>query len=61
MEALFHVPLSFQQLEHNPFVLYLYAPARFQGPVSDVAIAILHTRFHAVPKLEIVAPLAAKR
>lgn len=31
-----------------------------QGPASDVAFAILHTRFHAVPKLEIVAPLAAK-
>eukprot|EP01033_Poteriospumella_lacustris_P006371 gene6371-4577_t len=60
VEALFHAPLSFQQPERNPLVQFLYAPARLQAPASDVAVAILHTRFHAVPKLETVAPLAAK-
>lgn len=60
VEALYHAPLSFQQPERNPLVQYLYAPTRLQAPASDVAVAILHTRFHAVPKLETVAPLAAK-
>ena len=32
----------------------------FGGPMSPVAIQLLHTRFQAVPKLEQIAPLAVK-
>ena len=30
------------------------------GPLSAPAVATLHTRYHAVPKLEVIAPLATK-
>ena len=29
-------------------------------PISPMAMEILHTRYHSVPKLELLAPLAAK-
>lgn len=60
VEQVFHQWLALQQPEDNPLVQYIYAAERLQGPQSDRAIALLHTRFHAVPKLETIAPLAAK-
>lgn len=47
----------------NPFTKFVYdmKPADMK-PVDEAAISqpLLHTRYHAVPKLEILAPLAAK-
>jgi iron only hydrogenase large subunit-like protein len=46
--------------DDSPLVHYLYAAERLQGPLSDEAMGLLHTRYHTVPKLEEIAPLAAK-
>lgn len=60
VEQTYHTLLQQQQPDANPLVQFLYAPERLQMPGSNAAIDVLHTRFHAVPKLETVAPLAAK-
>lgn len=60
VEQVYHSLLHFRQPEENPLVQYLYANSRLSSPASDLAISVLHTRFHAVPKLETIAPLAAK-
>ena len=46
--------------EHSPLARYLYCPERLGSPLSEAAREALHTRFHAVPKLEELAPLASK-
>ena len=46
--------------EDSPLVQFLYGPDRLERPLSAAAMELLHTRYHAVPKLEEVAPLAAK-
>ncbi len=48
----------------SPLVKYIYSKeieGRLNGgPYSDDSMALLHTRYHAVPKLEEIAPLASK-
>ena len=39
---------------------YLYHRDRLGCPNSTKAVDLLHTRYHAVPKLEQIAPLASK-
>jgi iron only hydrogenase large subunit-like protein len=46
--------------EDSPLARFLYCPERLGAPGSAAATALLHTRFHAVPKLEVLAPLAAQ-
>lgn len=46
--------------EQSPLARYLYCPERLGAPLSESAREALHTRFHAVPKLEELAPLASK-
>lgn len=46
--------------ENSPLARFLYCPERLGVPGSAAAAALLHTRFHAVPKLEVLAPLAAQ-
>jgi iron only hydrogenase large subunit-like protein len=46
--------------EHSALVQYLYDSRRLAEPMSRKAQEILHTRYHAVPKLDLVAPLAMK-
>ena len=59
MEKLFHEGVMVQRPEDSPLVRYLFNEKRL-GDNSDLSGNILHTRYHAVPKLEIIAPLAAK-
>ena len=37
-----------------------FSRGRIGTPLGPRALALLHTRYHAVPKLELVTPLAAK-
>ncbi len=60
VEKLYHDALQFRHPDDNPLVSYLYDSKRLGKPLSDAARKILHTRYHAVPKLETIAPLAAK-
>ena len=60
VEAQYHAELVFAQPDDNPLVKYLYDEKRLGQPLSNSARHILHTRYHAVPKLETIAPLAAK-
>jgi len=46
--------------EDNPLVQFLYSQDRLRCAFSEDAMSLLHTRYHAVPKLEELAPLAAK-
>jgi iron only hydrogenase large subunit-like protein len=39
---------------------FLYCPERLEKPFSKKSIKSMHTRYHAVPKLEELAPLTAK-
>lgn len=60
VEAAFHSALQLRRPEDNPLVQYVYAEDRLGGACSAQALAWLHTRYHAVPKLDVIAPLAAK-
>jgi iron only hydrogenase large subunit-like protein len=60
VEAAFHSALQPRRPEDNPFVQYVYAEERLSAPGSDAARGLLHTRYHAVPKLDVIAPLATK-
>lgn len=60
VEAEFHSQLAVRRIEDSPLVQFVYGPGFAQHPMSDAARSLLHTRYHAVPKLEILAPLAAK-
>ena len=46
--------------DESPLALLLYSPGQLSHPLSEGARALLHTRFHNVPKIEELAPLAAK-
>lgn len=60
VEKLYHETLQFRHPDESPLVRYLYDTKRLGHPLSEAARKILHTRYHAVPKLETIAPLAAK-
>lgn len=60
VESVFHAHTVLRRPDDSPLVRYLYAPERLAAPLSDAARALLHTRYHAVPKLDVIAPLAAK-
>lgn len=51
---------AFRRPESSTLVKYLYNSKRLGEPMSPSAQDILHTRYHAVPKLELVAPLVVK-
>lgn len=46
--------------EDSPLARFVYASERLGGVQAPRALELLHTRYHAVPKLELMAPLAAK-
>lgn len=46
--------------EDSKLAKYIYSPEFLEHPSSSKSIELLHTRYHAVPKLETVAPLATK-
>lgn len=60
VDAVFHQHVRYAAPETAPLVMYLYDSQRLQRPLSEAARMLLHTRYHAVPKLETIAPLAAK-
>lgn len=60
VEAEFHTRLQVRRIEDSPLVQFVYGPGFAQHPMSDAALCLLHTRYHAVPKMEILAPLATK-
>jgi len=60
VEASFHNQLAVRRIEDSPLVQLVYGPRFALHPMSDAALMLLHTRYHAVPKLEMLAPLAAK-
>ena len=60
VEAELHSCTLVARPEDSPLARFIYAPQRLGGVQSANAVELLHTRYHAVPKLELVAPLAAK-
>lgn len=60
VEAAHHASLQVRRPEDSPLARYLYAPDRVGTPLSEAAMRLLHTRYHAVPKLDVIAPLATK-
>ncbi|RYH20283.1 hypothetical protein EON65_23885, partial [archaeon] len=63
VERTFHAPLTYRSPDSSPLVQYLYQEVGggVGLPMSEGARRLLHTRFHAVPKLETIAPLAATK
>ncbi len=45
--------------EDSPLVQWTYARENLSNPLSKEALRVLHTRYHHVPKIEELAPLAA--
>lgn len=45
--------------EDSPLVQWTYAQENLSNPLSKEALRVLHTRYHHVPKIEELAPLAA--
>lgn len=75
VEDLFIGSLAYRKPEDNPLAHFLYDVTALSSvsvsndrrravlggaPLCDAAREYLHTRYHAVPKLEVIAPLAAK-
>jgi iron only hydrogenase large subunit-like protein len=60
VEAVHHASLQVRKPEDSPLARYLYSTGRVGAPMSEAAMRLLHTRFHAVPKLDVIAPLATK-
>lgn len=60
VEAVFHSHTEARRPDDSPLVQFLYQPGRLGAPLSSSAVEVLHTRYHAVPKLEVIAPLATK-
>lgn len=60
VEGRFHSQLQVRSPENSPLVQYIYGAVLLKQPLSAAALELLHTRFHAVPKLDILAPLATK-
>jgi iron only hydrogenase large subunit-like protein len=52
--------LVFQQPDQSPLVQYIYSSDRLKSPLSEESKNLFHTRYHAIPTLETIAPLAAK-
>lgn len=60
VSALLHSGSS-RRPEDSPLVRWLYGPDGINAsPGSSEALRLLHTRYHAIPKLEQIAPLVAK-
>ena len=59
VEDIFHCVRK-RKPEDSPLVRYLYCERRLGSPFSERAKSLLHTSYHAVPKLELIAPLAVK-
>ena len=59
IDKIFH-DVEVRKPEDNPLAKYLYCEGRLGQPGSAHAKQLLHTRYHAVPKLELIAPLAVK-
>ncbi len=59
VDNIFH-DVQVRKPEDNPLAKYLYCEGRLGRPGSVQAKQLLHTRYHAVPKLELIAPLAVK-
>lgn len=60
VEAVFHANTIARRPDDSPLVQHLYTAGRLGSPLSAAAVDALHTRYHAVPKLEVIAPLATK-
>ena len=60
VEAEFHAATDVARPEDSPLARFLYDQSGIGAPLSARALELFHTRFHAVPKLELVAPLAAR-
>lgn len=60
VEKTFHSTLRVRRPEDSPLVQYMYTEGRLGAPLSEAARSLLHTRYHAVPKLDVIAPLATK-
>lgn len=60
VEKVFHQSIEFADPANSLLVQYLYDSRRLVQPLSEASKRTLHTRYHAVPKLETIAPLAAK-
>lgn len=59
LERIYHSMTTLQAPDDSPLVRYVYGVVGI-SPLSEGARQLLHTRYHAVPKLEEVAPLATK-
>ena len=60
VDRAFHSVLQLRRPQDSELAKYLYSESLLGSPNSEKAIGLLHTRYHAVPKLELVAPMATK-
>ena len=60
VETAFHKQMRLREPDDSPLSKHLYQDCIIGSPNSLRALEQLHTRYHAVPALELVAPLAAK-
>lgn len=60
IDYILHKNLVFNKVESSPLIKFLYSNNLFSNPLSNSSLKFLHTTFHAVPKLEEIAPLATK-
>jgi hypothetical protein len=51
---------NLRRIEDNPACAHLYSNYLDGQPMSEKAQALLHTRYHAVPKLEVMNPFGIK-
>ncbi len=59
IERIYHSMTTLQTPDESPLVKFFYSTIG-AGPLHEATRQLLHTRYHAVPKLEEVAPLATK-
>ena len=59
IERIYHSMTTLETPDESPLAKFFYG-AVGTGPLHEATRQLLHTRFHAVPKLEEVAPLATK-
>jgi Iron hydrogenase small subunit len=57
---LFHSNNEVRRPDDSKLVQYIYTGHRVVHPLSPNALEMLHTRYHTVPKLEVLAPLSVK-
>ena len=60
VDAVYHSVQMLRSPDESPLVKYLYSAERLGAPMTEAARGLLHTRYHTVPKLEEIAPLATK-